>query len=298
VHAAAASAVTRPEFGVSASPFAIGQVRLAPGRWLDNQNRTLAYLRFIDADRMLHTFRTNVGLASSAQPVGGWEGPGVELRGHTMGHLLSALAQAYAITGDLVYKTKGDYLVNVLVVCQAAAPSRGYHTGYLSAFPESFFDRLESGQGVWAPWYTLHKIMAGLLDQDRLVATTPGSYATVTRVWSSGDTVTVRLPMQAVLRANNDAPGIVAVTYGPVVLAGHYGNTALSAPPTLTPSSVTRTSAGALTFTAVANGFTVSLIPLYDAHGINYNLYWNAGAGDIPTGYVRITNNQWTVTSA
>ena len=37
-------------------------------------------------------------------------------------------------------------------------------TGYLSAFPESFFDRLSDGQGVWAPFYTLHKIMAGNLD--------------------------------------------------------------------------------------------------------------------------------------
>jgi DUF1680 family protein len=81
-----------------------------------------------------------------------------------MGHLLSALAQAYAITGDAVYKAKGDYLVNVLAACQAASPGRGYRAGYLSAFPEDFFDRLEAGQGVWAPWYTLHKILTGLLD--------------------------------------------------------------------------------------------------------------------------------------
>ena len=36
--------------------------------------------------------------------------------------------------------------------------------GYLSAFPEEFFDRLREGKNVWAPFYTIHKIMAGLLD--------------------------------------------------------------------------------------------------------------------------------------
>jgi DUF1680 family protein len=38
----------------------------------------------------------------------------------------------------------------------------------LSAFPESFIDRLENRRNVWAPWYTLHKIMAGLLDANQL----------------------------------------------------------------------------------------------------------------------------------
>ncbi|MEU4520517.1 beta-L-arabinofuranosidase domain-containing protein [Amycolatopsis sp. NPDC024027] len=160
-----AAAAARPDIGVSVFPFPLGAVRLQAGPFLDNMNRQLAYFRFVDADRLLHTFRTNAGLASSAQPCGGWESPSTELRGHSTGHLLSGLAQAYANTGDTAYKTKGDYLVNALAACQAAAPGRGFHAGYLSAFPENFFDRLESGQSVWAPYYTLHKIMAGLLDQ-------------------------------------------------------------------------------------------------------------------------------------
>ncbi|MEV4052436.1 beta-L-arabinofuranosidase domain-containing protein [Amycolatopsis sp. NPDC049688] len=163
--AGTAAAASRPDIGVSVFPFPLGAVRLQPGPFLDNMNRQLAYFRFVDADRLLHTFRLNAGLASSAQPCGGWESPTTELRGHSTGHLLSGLAQAYANTGDTTYKTKGDYLVNALAACQAASPGRGFHTGYLSAFPENFFDRLESGQSVWAPYYTLHKIMAGLLDQ-------------------------------------------------------------------------------------------------------------------------------------
>ncbi len=159
--ALAGRAAAAPDIGVSVYQFPLSAVRLQAGPFLDNMNRQLAYFRFVDADRLLHTFRTNVGLPSSAQPCGGWESPTTELRGHSIGHLLSGLAQAYANTGDTQYKTKGDYIVGALATCQR--PS-----GYLSAFPESFFDRLESGQSVWAPYYTLHKIMAGLLDQYQL----------------------------------------------------------------------------------------------------------------------------------
>ena len=74
------------------------------------------------------------------------------------------------------------------------------------------------------------------------VTTTPGSYATVTRTWAAGDTITVRLPMQVAVKAANDNANVGAVTYGPTVLAGNYGNTALSTLPALTVSSITRTS--------------------------------------------------------
>jgi hypothetical protein len=80
-------------------PLPLSAVRLLDGPFLDNMRRTCAYLRFVGIDRLLHTFRRNVGLPSSAEPCGGWEAPDVQLRGHTTGHLLSALAQAHAGTG-------------------------------------------------------------------------------------------------------------------------------------------------------------------------------------------------------
>jgi len=172
VAGAAPKAAARPDAGVSVFPFPLTAVSLLAGAFRDNMNRTMAYLSFVDADRLLHTFRTNVGIASSAQPCGGWESPDTELRGHSTGHLLSGLSQVYANTGSSTYKSKGDYIVNALAACQAAAPSRGYRAGYLSAFPENFFDRLENGQAVWAPYYTIHKIMAGLLDQYLLAGNT------------------------------------------------------------------------------------------------------------------------------
>ena len=155
----------RPDFGVSVFEFPLSKVALLDGPFKSNMGRAMAYLAFIDPDRLLHTFRLNVGLASSSTAVGGWETPTTELRGHSMGHLLSGLALAYANTGDTALKAKGDYLVAELAKCQARAGAAGFNTGYLSAYPENFFDRLEALQAVWAPYYTLHKIMAGLLDQ-------------------------------------------------------------------------------------------------------------------------------------
>ncbi|MEU7611594.1 beta-L-arabinofuranosidase domain-containing protein [Micromonospora sp. NPDC049204] len=123
------------------------------------------------------------------------------------------------------------------------------------------------------------------------VTATPGSYATVTRTWAAGDTITVRLPMQVAIKAANDNANVGAVTYGPTVLAGNYGNTALSTLPTLTVSSITRTSTSSLAFTASANGSTVNLAPFYDAHGYNYTVYWNtSGSGGGPSGSYRLVN--------
>jgi uncharacterized protein len=158
----------RPDIGVSVFQFPLSRVTLLDGPFKSNMNRTTAYLAFVDPERMLHTFRRNVGVSSSAAALGGWETPTTELRGHSMGHLLTGLAQAYANTGNATYKTKGDYLVAELAKCQARASAAGFNTGYLSAYPESFIDRLEALQTVWAPYYTLHKIMAGLLDQHLL----------------------------------------------------------------------------------------------------------------------------------
>jgi DUF1680 family protein len=109
------------------------------------------------------------------------------------------------------------------------------------------------------------------------IDTEPGSYADLTRSWTPGDTVIVRLPMQVAVRASNDDANVSAATCGPVVLSGDYGNTPLSSLPTLSTTSITRTSSSDLTFSATANGSTVKLAPFYDAHGHNSTVYWNTG---------------------
>src|SRR3954471_12590555 len=118
---AAPTTSARQDVGVSADPFPLGAVSLAAGPFQSNTARTHAYLKFLDPDRLLHTFRRNVGLSSSAVPCGGWESPTTELRGHSTGHVLSALAQAYASTGDTAFSTKANYLVTQLALCQDRA---------------------------------------------------------------------------------------------------------------------------------------------------------------------------------
>ena len=151
----------------AAEPFPLTDVRLLDGPFRDAMLRDQKYLLSLDPDRLLHTFRLNVGLPSSAKPLGGWEEPKGELRGHSLGHYLSALSLMYASTGDARFKQRADYIVGVLAQCQSNSPAAGFHEGYLSAFPESFIDRVEQSKPVWAPWYTLHKILAGLLDANR-----------------------------------------------------------------------------------------------------------------------------------
>jgi DUF1680 family protein len=144
-------------------PFPLDQVRLLPGPFLD---ATLVNRRFLmaqDPDRLLHMFRVTAGLPSVAQPLGGWEAPDNELRGHYTGHYLSACAKMWASMGDRDIKARGDLLVAELAKCQEKIG-----TGYLSAFPEEVFDRLRAGRPAWAPFYTLHKIMAGMLDMHQL----------------------------------------------------------------------------------------------------------------------------------
>ncbi|MGE5277749.1 MAG: beta-L-arabinofuranosidase domain-containing protein [Acidobacteriota bacterium] len=141
-------------------PFPLEQVRLGPGPFREARERNSRYLLSLPQDRLLHTFRVNAGLPSSAEPLGGWEKPDCELRGHfTGGHYLSACALTYAATGEEAFKARAGAMVEELAKCQKA-----HGNGYLSAFPEELFDRLRNGVKVWAPFYTLHKILAGHLD--------------------------------------------------------------------------------------------------------------------------------------
>ncbi|HVH69222.1 MAG TPA: beta-L-arabinofuranosidase domain-containing protein [Gemmatimonadales bacterium] len=144
---------------IIARPFDLERVRLRPGPFLDALQVNRRFLLAQDPDRLLHMFRVTAGLPSNAQPLGGWEAPENELRGHYPGHYLSALARMSATLRDAELRARGDRLVAALAACQERLGN-----GYLSAFPEEFFDRLRDGTPVWAPFYTLHKIMAGLLD--------------------------------------------------------------------------------------------------------------------------------------
>ena len=141
-------------------PFPTSQVRLRKGPFQEALVANRRYLMSLPQDRLLHTFRLTAGLPSSATPLGGWEKPDCELRGHfTGGHYLSACALMYSGAGDEELAARGNAIVEQLAHCQQALGD-----GYLSAFPREFFDRLRNGKPVWAPFYTLHKILAGLIE--------------------------------------------------------------------------------------------------------------------------------------
>lgn len=121
-------------------------------------------------------------------------------------------------------------------------------------------------------WTSDAKILVN--DEPVDVEATPGSYATVTRTWAADDVVTVQLPMSLHTIAANDDPSLAAVAFGPVVLAGNYGDATLSESPGLDLSTVERVGTDGLEFSGSSGGETVSLGAFYDAHGFNYNVYW------------------------
>ena len=83
---------------------------------------------------------------------------------------LSHTTTTTTTTRSLQLRTISTYTVSELSKVQAT-----YGDGYLSAFPKEHFDRLEALQPVWAPYYVVHKIMAGLIDQHTLVSTPQAS---------------------------------------------------------------------------------------------------------------------------
>jgi uncharacterized protein len=167
-------------------PFDLHRVRLRAGPQRTALDANRNFMMGLDPDRLLHVFRVNAGLPSNAAPLGGWEAPVNELRGHFVGHYLSACALFGAQTGDTAVTARGAQMVAELAKCQAALGN-----GYLSAFPTEFFDRLRKNGRVWAPFYTYHKIMAGLLDSYTLSGNTQAlemvkGMAGWTKQWTDG----------------------------------------------------------------------------------------------------------------
>jgi len=166
---AGAQPAPTPVTGQGWQAFDLAEVTLLPGPFLHAREMTARYLLSLDADRMLHQFRVNAGLKPRAPIYGGWESEplwaDIHCQGHTLGHYLSAVSLMFRATGDKRFRARADHIVAELAACQAASDS-----GLVSAFPEgpqlmAAFIRGDKVSGV--PWYTLHKVYAGLHDADR-----------------------------------------------------------------------------------------------------------------------------------
>ncbi|HEY8227558.1 MAG TPA: beta-L-arabinofuranosidase domain-containing protein [Pyrinomonadaceae bacterium] len=156
-----------------ARPLPLSDVRITGGPLKRAQDLDAEYLLKLEPDRMLSYYRKQAGLQLKAQGYGGWDGSGRNLTGHIAGHYLSAVSLMYAATGDKRFKDRADYIVKEMKEVQDKNGD-----GFLSALEglREKFAELASGNirssffdlnGLWSPWYTLHKTFAGLRDAYR-----------------------------------------------------------------------------------------------------------------------------------
>jgi uncharacterized protein len=154
-----------------ALPFKLQEVKLLDSPFKHARDEDAAYLLMLEPDRLLSRFREYAGLKPKAPIYTGWEAE--SLSGHTLGHYLSACSYTYAATGDERFKERVAYILDELEMCQKA-----YGNGYVSAIPngKNLFAEMEKGDirakpfdlnGGWSPFYTIHKLMAGLRDSWR-----------------------------------------------------------------------------------------------------------------------------------
>jgi hypothetical protein len=178
---------------IRARPLELTHVRLTGGPLKQAQDVTIKYLLSLDPDRMLAYYRVRAGLAQKAQPYEGWDGGGRNLTGHIAGHHLSAVSLMYVATGDARFKQRADYMVSELKIVQDKNGDGylGALEGGREAFAKVSQGDIRSGgfdlNGLWSPWYTLHKTFAGLRDAFRYTGNkTALSLSTKYAGWAEG----------------------------------------------------------------------------------------------------------------
>lgn len=139
--------------------FELNRVKVTDPYIVNALEKELAYLKSFDSDRLVAGFQEVNNIRPKAKKYDGWEV--TEIRGHSLGHYMTAVAQAVAQTGDAELKDKLTYIVDRLGESQLKS-------GYLSAFPETLFDNVENKKPAWVPWYTMDKIISGLTAAYRL----------------------------------------------------------------------------------------------------------------------------------
>ena len=144
----------------------MNNVKLLDGMFKQSQDKGKEYLLYLDLDRLIAPCYEAAGQKPKKLRYGGWEAK--EIAGHSIGHWLSAASSMYAVTGDIELKNRLEYAIDELSFVQSFDSS-----GYVSGFSRDCFDQVFSGEfhvehfslgGSWVPWYSIHKIYAGLID--------------------------------------------------------------------------------------------------------------------------------------
>jgi len=150
-------------------PFALSDVKLLDGPFLHATQLDAQILLNYEPDRLLSKFYSEAGLKPKAEHYMGWEDE--TIAGHSLGHYLSACSMMYQTTGDSMFSERVSYIVDELKKLQDAD-----RDGYIGAFPTGkkiLEEEVAKGNirsqgfdlnGIWVPFYTQHKMMAGLRD--------------------------------------------------------------------------------------------------------------------------------------
>ena len=144
-------------------------VHLLPGLFERRMKLNEAYLMELDPACLLQNFYLEAGIIpegcqvlpdpDKAKMHWGWEAPCCQLRGHFLGHWLSAAAVLCAGGGRPELRARVDHIVDELARCQRLNGGE-----WVGSIPEKYFAMMVPGRYIWSPQYTMHKTLLGLRD--------------------------------------------------------------------------------------------------------------------------------------
>lgn len=146
-----------------------GSVKILPGVFCERMDVNRQYLLELDTNCLLQNFYLEAGIIlpglqvvdnpETANLHWGWEAPTCQLRGHFLGHWISAAAKLIAADGEPELRVKLDNIVSELARCQELNGGE-----WVGSIPEKYFTRLIKNQYIWSPQYVMHKTIVGLSD--------------------------------------------------------------------------------------------------------------------------------------
>lgn len=145
-----------------------GNVKLLNGLFNDRARINRDYLMSLDTTCLLQNYYLEAGIIlpgltmlhnpETANLHWGWEAPTCQLRGHFLGHWLSAASKLISENNDKELKAKLDIIIDELDRCQKLNGGK-----WIGPFPEKYFSMLEKDVYIWSPQYTMHKLILGLI---------------------------------------------------------------------------------------------------------------------------------------
>lgn len=148
--------------------FCFNELELLPGLFMERANVNKSYLKSLSKQGLLQNYYLEAGVImpglqivenpETAHLYWGWEAPICQLRGHFLGHFLSASSVIYACDNDRELKAKVDDIIDELQKCQNLNGGK-----WIAPFPEKYFTKLEKNEYIWSPQYVMHKLILGLV---------------------------------------------------------------------------------------------------------------------------------------